>query len=268
MKIFDGNTLAKSLDNTIRDLVVRLPFMPVLDILTFGDDSSSRKYSLLKKSLGEKLGIEVNVYDMGFTEFYEMAVHSVVESDPTSGIIIQLPLPKEIPSSVLDLIPSSRDVDMLSRENSAKFYSKDFSKLSPVLRALQTFLQEYHFDNTIRDVAVIGEGILVGKPIAFYLKSLGFNVHIYDNYTKGTPLTEELIITCTGVPNLLTGDCLKEGSSVVDFGSAVVDGYTVGDLDINSNIEHLNVVSASPGGMGPLVVRFLFLNLLGSLQTL
>jgi methylenetetrahydrofolate dehydrogenase (NADP+) / methenyltetrahydrofolate cyclohydrolase len=268
MKIFDGNTLAKSLDNTIRDIVVGLPFMPVLDILTFGDDASSRKYSLLKKSLGEKLGIEVNVYDMGCTEFSETAIHSVVESDPNSGIIIQLPFPKEIPSSVLDLIPSTRDVDMLSHENSSRFYSGDFSKLSPVLRALQAFLQEYRFDNTIRDVAVIGEGILVGKPLAFYLKALGFTVHIYDNYTKGTLLTEELVITCTGVPNLITGECLKKGSSVVDFGSAVVDGYTVGDFDINSNIEHLNVVSASPGGMGPLVVRFLFLNLLDNLHTL
>ena len=65
---------------------------------------------------------------------------------------------------------------------------------------------------------------------------------------------------------MLKGKDLLPKTHVIDFGSTVINGKTVGDLDMNSGLEHLGVISPSPGGMGPLVVRFLVLNLLETVQ--
>jgi len=262
MKIFDGNKIALDLEKDISRILSTINEMPVLDIVNFGDNPSSRKYINLKKSIGERLGIEVNVYDMGSEPFTVAILNSIVKSDDKSGIIVQLPLPSFIPPSVLNLIPLTRDIDVLSTQASSKFYSGDFNTLSPVIRALDLFIKEGGFSRKVHTVSVIGNGDLVGKPVTFYLKSLGFDVTVITDYIKGTPLNSDLVISCVGIPNLITGDCLIKGSSIVDFGSSVVDGTLVGDLDIYSPLNHLDVVSASPGGMGPLVVRFLFLNLL------
>ena len=73
----------------------------------------------------------------------------------------------------------------------------------------------------------------------------------------------DLLILSAGVPNLVKGQDIEPNTHVVDFGSAVVNGKSTGDLDKNSALSHLSVVSPSPGGMGPLVVRYLIMNFLG-----
>lgn len=262
MNLFDGNLKASILDAEIADKVSHMEKMPVLDIVNFGDNPSSKKYIDIKKTVGEKLGIQVNVYDFGFDIGAKDHFNFLLESEPRSGVIVQLPLLSYIGNTLLDKIPAERDVDLLSSSNLSKFYSKDFSRLSPVIRSLSLFLETSKVAPKTHDVLVLGDGVLVGKPVAFYLSSLGYSVRVVNNYEKGTKIPEKLVISCTGIPNLIQGPCLSPKACVVDFGSAVVNDKVVGDVDMSSDLSHLDLVSLSPGGMGPLVVRYLFLNLL------
>jgi len=109
---------------------------------------------------------------------------------------------------------------------------------------------------------VIGEGYLVGKPAAQYLKSKNYQVTVINDYQTGQKIDADLLVLSAGIPNLVRGEDISEGCDVVDFGSSVVYGKTVGDLAQESSLEHLGLVSMSPGGVGPLVVRYLIMNFL------
>jgi methylenetetrahydrofolate dehydrogenase (NADP+)/methenyltetrahydrofolate cyclohydrolase len=87
-------------------------------------------------------------------------------------------------------------------------------------------------------------------------------VRVLDDYSTGNKLDCDLLIVGVGAPNLVNGQDIKEGCSVVDFGSTIVDRKTLGSLNYDSELGHLGLISPSPGGMGPLVIRFLIMNFL------
>jgi methylenetetrahydrofolate dehydrogenase (NADP+)/methenyltetrahydrofolate cyclohydrolase len=91
----------------------------------------------------------------------------------------------------------------------------------------------------------------------------GAKVQFILDYKAKKPLNCHLLVLSAGSPELVKGEYISEKCSVVDFGSSVINNKTIGDLDLKSAIGHLGVVSPSPGGMGPLVTRFLIMNFLG-----
>ncbi len=265
MQIFDGHHHAQLLDEKIADFLKTHSIDKSLVIVQVGDDLSSTKYVNLKKKYCEKFGIPVEIYNINSSnsdeEIYKQ-VEDIFNSSTIGGGIIQLPLPRESLYGLLNLIPVSKDIDVISSKGVAQFYAGDLSRLSPVVRATQYFMKQCHIDSNI-DATLIGEGVLVGKPLSYFLAKTGHKVQIIQNYTTGTPLSCHLLVLSAGVPNLVHGEDITPQANVIDFGSSVVDSKTVGDLDLNSNLNHLNFVSPSPGGMGPLVIRFLVMNFLG-----
>jgi methylenetetrahydrofolate dehydrogenase (NADP+) / methenyltetrahydrofolate cyclohydrolase len=135
--------------------------------------------------------------------------------------------------------------------------------LPPVVRAFQLFLKDAGIDLHTKRCIVIGYGDLVGKPISFFMLSHGAKVTVLDNYNTGQPLEADLLLLSTGHAGLVTGPAVSANCHVVDFGSTIVEGKTLGDLALTSELGHLGWVSPSPGGMGPLVVRYLVMNYLG-----
>lgn len=266
MQIFDGKEYAKVLEKRIVDRLMDRPIDGVLSIVQIGKNASSEKYIQIKKKLCEKLGIPIDTHymDDGLSdpEIYKR-VGDIFNDDEVLGGIIQLPLPRKSLSNVLRLIPLEKDIDVISEEGSKKFYSGDFKKLSPIVRAVKFFIDENKTPTAGLKVCVIGDGELVGKPIIHYLKQLEAEVRVLSNYNGECKVSCQLLVLTAGIPKLVRGENISNGCNVVDFGSSVVEGKCVGDLDLNSKLDHLNIVSPSPGGVGPLVVRFLLMNLLG-----
>jgi methylenetetrahydrofolate dehydrogenase (NADP+)/methenyltetrahydrofolate cyclohydrolase len=155
-----------------------------------------------------------------------------------------------------------KDIDVISSESKRKFYSGDFSRLPPVVRAFQNFVDSCGIELSGSRAVVIGEGDLVGKPISFYLSKKGADVETNSSYNGNEKINCDVLVLAAGVPGLVKGENISDGCNVVDFGSSVIDGKCVGDLDMSSSLDHLGCVSKSPGGMGPLVVRYLLLNFL------
>lgn len=269
MTLFDGKKESIILE---QKLVKALPVsgeLPMLAIIQIGNNSSSEKYIQLKVKLCDKLGIPSTVYHLSESisnsEIHKL-VKDVYNDQKVGGGIIQLPLPRKSLQTVLALIPEKKDIDLLSPASQKEYYTGDFSRLPPVVKAVEHFIKVNEIDIKNMKVYVLGYGFLVGKPVAWYLQNKEANVSVIEDYQKGKTLGCQLAVLSAGVPNLVDGADLPEGCHVLDFGSSVVNGKIVGDLDMKSKVDHLGVVSASPGGMGPLVVRYLIENFITSLQ--
>lgn len=268
MKIFDSKYQSQKIEEEIKSQIESQggEVKNVLAIILIGDDPASEKFIQIKVSLCEKLGLICKVFKINDKEKTDEQIFSEVgeifNSEEVDGGIIQLPLPRASLYKVLDLIPVDKDVDVISNEGKRRFYSGDFSRLPPVVRAFQNYVDSCGIDLKGLRSVVVGDGELVGKTLAYYLLKKGSEVEVISNYDGEEKLDCDLLILSAGIPNLVKGENILEGCNVVDFGSAVVDGKCVGDLDMSSSLENLGCISKSPGGMGPLVVRYLLLNFL------
>lgn len=264
MKTFDGKLESEKLDQKIKEYLVTHRVEKKLAIIQVGQNLSSEKYVNLKKRYCENLGIPVliiNIDDNNSDDKIKQEVFEVFRDESVGGGIIQLPLPRKSLNSLLDLIPVDKDIDMISSKSMEQFYSNQYVKPSPVLRSLKLFLDQTILGTSV-DAIVVGDGYLVGRPVAHFLKNKGMSIRMLDNYAKNQPLDCQLLVLSAGVPNLVSGEDIMAGCNVVDFGSSMVDGKTVGDLNKETSLQHLGTVSFSPGGVGPLVVRFLIMNFL------
>jgi methylenetetrahydrofolate dehydrogenase (NADP+)/methenyltetrahydrofolate cyclohydrolase len=262
MHFFDGKNEASKIDKFIGEFPKEITGKKLV-IVQIGDNAASEKYVSLKQRFCEKFGIPCVVKKFSPDNFENTHIEltQLANDEQVQSIIIQLPLPDEKHYSLLNLIPLEKDIDILSANARQIFYTGKPATYSPVIRAVEHFIysKDIMYDS-IKKVGIIGYGDLVGKPLEKYLNSKFNTVKVIHNYVSGDFLEFDLLVLSTDVPNLVQGQDIKENCHVIDFGSNVVEGKTVGNLDLNSKLEHLGVVSKSPGGMGPLVVRYLILN--------
>jgi methylenetetrahydrofolate dehydrogenase (NADP+) / methenyltetrahydrofolate cyclohydrolase len=260
MEIFDGRKEAKKLDKEIIEHLKQTQVTPVLGIIQVGNNEASNKYVALKQRVGEKLGIDVRVYKYADTlsdNELEENITQTLNNEEITKIIVQLPLPRQSLYKILNKIPQEKDVDILSHKAMEKYYAGDLSFSSPVVKACEYFLDSISIKNKDKKAIIVGGGDLVGKPIAYFLKTNGWDIKIIEDYKRGKSLNADLLILSAGIAKLVSGEDIARDTNVIDFGSSVINNKTVGDLDMETNLDHLGTISPSPGGMGPLVVRFL-----------
>lgn len=266
MQIFDGKLHAALLEEKLKAHLATLVKIPILVVVQIGDDEGSTRYVGAKKKFGEKMGIPVEVYKLEDSvplDDLENKIKVLGERKNVGGLIIQLPLPSKEHYSLLELVPQVKDVDLLSNAAKKAFNNCDLSSLSPVVRSFKYFVQENNIDLAALRVGVVGNGQLVGTPIHTYLACLGAHSNLVTNYCPGDMLNYDLVVLATGNPQLVRGEDIKVGTHVIDFGTYISEDSIVGDLNMESVLAHLGVISPTPGGMGLLVVRFLFMNVLG-----
>ena len=267
MKLFEGKKEAEKLDifisNSVKIIKDSGSSIGRLLIIQIGNNEISKKYVELKLKVCSKFGINTdNVFisdNRSDNDIYTQ-VQELVNDKGVSGSVIQLPLPRQSLKNILNLIPSDKDIDVLSSKNQFRYYSNDPVIFPPAVRALKYFLDINDIDIRNKNACVIGNGNLVGRPVAHFFKLNRVNLSVIDNYVQGEKLDYHIVILSAGVPNLVNSSDIVTDAVVVDFGTSMVDGKVNGDLDLKSDMSHLKIVSPSPGGMGPLVIRFLILN--------
>lgn len=267
MELFNGNEHAKGLDAKIKAYLASNKVDGKLAIIQIGDNPASEKYVSIKEKIAKKLGIDIVIHKFDMKEMKSLEIlvkgSDIIYSPSVKSVIVQLPLPARRLYSLLTKIPYEKDVDMLSEGAKRKYYGGDISRPPPTARACEYFLDSNNIKIESKNVVLIGMGDLVGKPLQFFLRKLGANVSHSDDYRTGGRINSDLIVVSVGVPGLLNGDDISDGCHVIDFSSNMVGGKTMGDLNLDSKLDHLGIISPSPGGMGPLVVRFLLMNHLG-----
>lgn len=266
MIFLNGALISQNIYNRILSIVPKNKFLAAILV---GDDPVSLSFVRKQKQLAaEKVGIDFRVFDF----VADVSSHSLISTitaladDPKcGGIIVQLPLPKHIDrQKVLDVVPRTKDPDVLSSESLKRFHSGQSLVLPPAVGVVEEILKFKKFDLKDKKVAVVGLGFLIGRPIADWLREKCKELTLIDKEDDFSPIKKaDLIISGTGVPGLIKEKDLKLGALVIDFGYGKdAAGKLRGDFEPAStrNPADAGFYTPTPGGTGPILVARLLLN--------
>lgn len=269
MNIIDGRKLSKETLAKVKDEVATLGFQPVFCDVLVGEDPSSMQYVRMKGKTAESVGIKFHNADFPSTITTEELVKEieVLNKIPNMcGIIIQLPLPESLDKRrALDAIDDHLDVDCLGTTASDKFYRGQNEIGFPTAMACMAILDSLNLDLTDKNIVVLGQGDLVGKPVTALLQFRGLKpIPIRRQTENKEALIKEadIIISGIGQGNHIKGDMIKKGVVLIDAGTSESNGGIVGDVDLESVKDVASFVSPVPGGVGPMTVATLLNNVL------
>ena len=285
MIIINGRKLREQILAKVKNEVATLSFQPVFCDVLVGNDPASLQYVQMKRVTAEAVGI--SFYKANFpasitTDDLIKEIKVLNKIPNMCGIIVQLPLPESLDKrAILDSIDSKLDVDCLGRIASEKFYNNYGGQNDlgfPTALSCLALLDSINLDLKEKKIVVLGQGDLVGKPVAALLKFRGLNPIVITSKTParnaygiavaGGENKEEIIkqadviISGIGKGKYITGNMIKKGAVLIDAGISESEGGIVGDIDIESVKDVAGYVSPVPGGVGPMTVAMLLNNVL------
>jgi len=243
----------------------------ILAAILVGENPASISFLKQKEKIANELDVDFRIYNFPETiknDKLRQEVGRIASQKPVAGVIVQLPLPKNInPHYVLNAIPREKDVDVLGERALGAFYAGRNPVLPPAVGVVEKILTTYDLRLTTSKVAVVGLGFLVGKPIANWLMGKCPEIYLLDQGSDFSILNNaDLVITGVGKPGLIKPEMLKERTGVIDFGYSLDEnGKIRGDFDSskigNWKLEIGNLwYTPTPDGTGPVLVAKIFEN--------
>ena len=267
----DGKAAAQAIRDRIATEVAALSEktgrVPGLAVVLVGDDPASAVYVRSKARATERAGMQGFEHRLPASTSQDELVALVdrLNADPAvDGILVQLPLPPQIDEQVvITRISPDKDVDGFHPVNAGRLAIglHGFVPCTPLgcLRLLQAELG----DLTGKDAVVIGRSNIVGKPMALLLLRESCTVTVAHSRTRDLPgvvRRADIVVAAVGRPNLVTGDWLKPGATVIDVGINRTEAGLVGDVDFASASEVADAITPVPGGVGPMTIAMLIRN--------
>lgn len=267
--IIDGRKIRDEILAEIKKEIFGLSFVPVFCDVLVGSDPASVQYVHMKAKIAESVGIKFHEAKFSksiSTEELISEIKKINEIENMCGIIVQLPLPEHIEKQkVLDAVDYKLDVDCLGSVNSEKFYKNEYALGFPTALACIYILDSLKLNLKDKNIVILGNGDLVGRPTTALLHACGLDVEVV---TRNTEFKEKIIkesdviISGMGEGKFVTGSMLKEGAVVIDAGTSESNSSIVGDVDLESVKNVASFVSPVPGGVGPVTIAMLFKNIL------
>jgi methylenetetrahydrofolate dehydrogenase (NADP+)/methenyltetrahydrofolate cyclohydrolase len=202
-----------------------------------------------------------------------------LNADPrVHGILVQLPLPKHIDSSlIIRAIDPAKDVDGFHPSNAGRLAIGDPNVLAPCTPAgVVEMLLRSGYDPSGRHVVIVGRSAIVGRPLALLLlrDTRGGNATVTVAHSRTKNLADvtrsaDILVAAVGKAELIKGDMVRKGAVVIDVGVNRVDdpaapkGYRlVGDVAFDEVSKVAEAISPVPGGVGPMTITMLLKNTL------
>jgi methylenetetrahydrofolate dehydrogenase (NADP+)/methenyltetrahydrofolate cyclohydrolase len=265
--IIDGRKIAAQIKERLKAEVAALSFQPVFCDILVGDNAVSAQYVAMKGKAAQEVGIRFERADLPGGATTEQVIETIerLNREPhMSGLIVQLPLPSHIDrKKVLDAIDPRIDVDSTGEANTTLFYDGKGALVFPTAAAVMELLDSTGVNLTGKNILMVGQGALVGRPVTFLLRQRGLNVTTADIDTKDVPgliRQADVVISATGQGKMIKGDMIKPGAIIIDAGTSESDSGIVGDVDFDSVAPVASFLSPVPGGVGPVTVAKLLEN--------
>lgn len=241
--------------------------VPGLAVILVGEDPASQVYVRMKNKNCEEAGYKSIVNRMPDTTTTEelLAVVEQYNNDDTiNGILVQLPLPKQIDEhKVLYSIKPEKDVDGFHPFNVGLMNIGEETLYPCTPYGCMKFLEEYGIDTTGKNAVVIGRSNIVGKPMASLLLKANCTVTVCHSKTKNMAeicRQADILVAAIGKPEFVTADFVKEGAVILDVGINRVDDKLVGDVAYEEVSKKASCITPVPGGVGPMTIAMLLAN--------
>ena len=278
-KTIDGKAFAANLRARVTAQTAKLKayhgITPGLAAVLVGEDPASQVYIRNKNkqtvetgmnSLGETLPVDTSESDL-------LAVVETLNTDPAvHGSLVQLPLPDQInPHAVIDAIDPAKDVDGFHLRNVGLLATGRGGMVPCTPLGCLMMLEDRLGDLTGLNAVIVGRSNIVGKPMAQLLLGANCTVTIAHSRTRDLPAmcrSADILIAAVGRPQMIKGDWVKPGATVIDVGinrvPAAEEGKyrLVGDVAFDEAIENAAAITPVPGGVGPMTIACLLRNTL------
>jgi len=246
MKILDGKTLAKKIEDSVLSQTELLKEetgrVPGLAVILVGNDPASQAYVSMKKKACDRVGFYSVTHEMPKNisqDAIENTITMMNNNPNIDGILIQLPLPSQIDTTkLLELVSPNKDVDGFHPYNVGRLTTglDGFVPCTPL--GVMEIFKEYDIDLKGKNCVVVGASNIVGKPMAALLLNANATVeicHIFTDDLKKHTLNADIILVGVGVINLIKEDMVKDGAIIIDIGINRADnGKLVGDVDFEN----------------------------------
>ena len=268
---------AKAIKGELAQRVIELKkngITPGLGTLLVGDDPGSHKYVAGKHKDCEEVGVHsvrIDLKESASANDIRAAIRDLNNANDVTGYIIQLPLPIGIDSNeMLELIDPAKDADGLHPINLGKLVLGVNGELDSPLpctpAGIVELLNRYEIPTRGAEVAVIGRGITVGRPLGLLMtrKGIDSTVTLLHSASKDIPSAvkrADIVVAALGVAHFVQPDWIKPGAAVLDVGVTRVNNGSTLAGDIHPDVASIaGWLSPNPGGVGPMTRAMLVKN--------
>jgi methylenetetrahydrofolate dehydrogenase (NADP+)/methenyltetrahydrofolate cyclohydrolase len=276
--IIDGKAFAQRVRTRVAEQVAQLNnqhrITPGLAVVLVGEDPASEIYIRNKGRQTREAGMNSFEHRLpgATSEDSLLALLAELNQDSqVNGILVQLPLPKQIRSdSVMSAIDPAKDVDGFHLINVGSLTTGGDGMVPCTPLGCLMLLKDRLGDLSGLNALVLGRSNIVGKPMAALLLREHCTVTIAHSRTRDLPSEcrrADILVAAVGRPQLVQGDWVKPGATVIDVGINRIDagaGKTrlVGDVDFDSAVKVAGAITPVPGGVGPMTIAYLLHNTL------
>jgi methylenetetrahydrofolate dehydrogenase (NADP+) / methenyltetrahydrofolate cyclohydrolase len=277
--ILDGKALAQQIRAEIAEQVAEFiedtSVVPCLAAVLVGEDPGSQVYVRNKQRACELAGIESRLHKLPAETAQDdlLALVTKLNKDAdVHGILVQLPLPKQIDETrVLHAVSPTKDVDAFHPENVGRIVQGRPRFLPCTPHGVQELLLRNEIPIAGSHVVVLGRSDIVGKPMAIMLMQRGrggdATVTVCHSRTKDLPAVTrqaDILIVAIGRAGFVTAEMVKPGAVVIDVGINRTEAGLVGDVDFEGVKEVAGRITPVPGGVGLLTRAMLLRNTLAA----
>lgn len=269
-QLIDGKAVAAAKREALLPRIARLKqagVTPGLCVILVGNDPASESYVSSKERMASSLGMHGVVHrlpaDTTQQELLER-IEALNTDKSIHGILVQLPLPKQIDTSaVAAAISPEKDVDGLHPVNAGKLLAKEPCMVPCTPNGVIDLIKSTGVPIKGKHAVVIGRSDIVGKPAAILLMHHDATVTVCHSRTADLAAftrQADILVCAIGKPGLITGDMIKPGAVVIDVGTSRVDGKLCGDVAFAEALEVAGYLTPVPGGVGPMTIAMLMQN--------
>jgi methylenetetrahydrofolate dehydrogenase (NADP+)/methenyltetrahydrofolate cyclohydrolase len=275
-EIIDGKAFAASVRERVGRQVGALKaeygITPGLAVVLVGENPASEVYVRNKNKKTVEAGMVSYEYrrDASLSEADLLALVDELNNDPSvNGILVQLPLPDHIDSDkVLDAVDPNKDVDGFHTVNVGRLWTGLPGAVPCTPLGCKMLLKDQLGDMTGQHAVIVGRSNIVGKPMAALLLRDNCTVEIAHSRTRDLPAEAgraDIVVAAVGRREMITGDWIKEGATVIDVGINRIEGddgktKLVGDVHRASVEPKAGAMTPVPGGVGPMTIACLLNN--------
>lgn len=272
-KIIDGKEVGKLKKEALRGRIAELKAKgktPRLVSLQVGHDPNSQVYLNAQQRNALNLGIDYEVKHFEDTLSREVMIYNLNrlnEDKSIDAIIIQTPLPEHLDyNDVVQFIDKNKDVEGTHPFNMGRLALGDDLLAPPTAKAVCDMIDHIDYDLYGKNVTVVGNSDIVGKPLALMLSNRMATVSVAHIATSKAGLLEQyvanadLLVVAVGKSRLIKGEWLKDSAVVLDVGINYCDGSICGDVDYESAQKVASYITPVPGGVGSVTSMVLMEN--------